>query len=572
MNSPREIQKLQALLQQQSALQLGFGLLLVGALYYFLPGLIGHDPWKQDETYTFSMILHLLQDGDWVVMRVAGEPFMEKPPLYYWSAALMARLFGGWLPLHDAARLTSGLYMVGAFAAVATAVRHAWGRHAAPVSCLALAACPALMLHGHGMITDVAQFFGATLAICGLMRLHEPAVRGSVMLGVGLLAAFLSKGLLIPGVLGVTGVLLPVLSSQWRTRAYATQWARALLIAIPLGLIWPTMLYLRAPDLFTEWFWLNNIGRFLGFAVPVLGAGTEPGYFFKSIPGFAFPVLPLALWSLWLWRKRWHAPQILVPALFALVLFGTLSSSASARALYALPILSPLAMLAYPALIEHSGRADRVVRYISLALFGGLAAFVIGVWGQGLVTGHMPTWAWLARMLPSDFKPELQPVAGVVAAVAIGFWIYVAKVSRDRLVGGLMCWTTGLMLLWTLAMTLWLPWLNEAKSYRQVMEGVRTSLAAEQGCITSVGLGESERAMLHYFGNRLTDRVELGHKQQCNYLLIEDSASTPTLLPAGNWLPIWRGNRAGDNDERFRLFESGETGTASLMHPLSPKG
>src|SRR5438309_5020008 len=49
---------------------------------YLLPGVVGHDPWKQDEAYTFGIVLHMLESGDWVVPTLAGQPFMEKPPLF----------------------------------------------------------------------------------------------------------------------------------------------------------------------------------------------------------------------------------------------------------------------------------------------------------------------------------------------------------------------------------------------------------------------------------------------------------------------------------------------------------
>jgi len=67
----------------QRPLQIPFVFFLLLVVAYLLPGLIGHDPWKQDETYVFSIVHHLLQGGDWVVPQLAGEPFMEKPPLYY---------------------------------------------------------------------------------------------------------------------------------------------------------------------------------------------------------------------------------------------------------------------------------------------------------------------------------------------------------------------------------------------------------------------------------------------------------------------------------------------------------
>jgi hypothetical protein len=50
----------------------------------------------------------MLQSGDWLVPTLAGEPFMDKPPLFYWTAALFAKLFSPLLPLHDGARHLRG--------------------------------------------------------------------------------------------------------------------------------------------------------------------------------------------------------------------------------------------------------------------------------------------------------------------------------------------------------------------------------------------------------------------------------------------------------------------------------
>ncbi|MEJ1268526.1 hypothetical protein WDV93_20570 [Pantoea ananatis] len=45
---------------------------------WLLPGLVGHEPWKPDEAYTFGLIRHIAQSGDWVVPTLAGEPFYGK--------------------------------------------------------------------------------------------------------------------------------------------------------------------------------------------------------------------------------------------------------------------------------------------------------------------------------------------------------------------------------------------------------------------------------------------------------------------------------------------------------------
>src|SRR6266478_3034716 len=54
---------------------------LVAAWVLF--GLVGHDPWKADEAHTFGVVLDYLRHRDWVVPTLAGEPFVEKPPLFY---------------------------------------------------------------------------------------------------------------------------------------------------------------------------------------------------------------------------------------------------------------------------------------------------------------------------------------------------------------------------------------------------------------------------------------------------------------------------------------------------------
>src|ERR1700688_2852132 len=80
-------------------------------LSWLVLGLIGHDPWKPDEAYTLGLVYHIVHSGDWVVPALAGEPFIEKPPLYFVTAALFAKAFSWLVPLHDGARLATAFYI-----------------------------------------------------------------------------------------------------------------------------------------------------------------------------------------------------------------------------------------------------------------------------------------------------------------------------------------------------------------------------------------------------------------------------------------------------------------------------
>ena len=79
-------------------------LFVVVCLAWLLPGLVGHDPWKLDEAVVFGVVSEMVRTGDWISFRIAGEPFLDKAPLFIWTSAAFAKVLGGLIPLHDAAR------------------------------------------------------------------------------------------------------------------------------------------------------------------------------------------------------------------------------------------------------------------------------------------------------------------------------------------------------------------------------------------------------------------------------------------------------------------------------------
>ena len=62
-------------------------------MVWILPGLVGHEPWKGDEAATFGVIYNIVKTGNWLIPALAGEPFLERPPLYHVVAALFAKIF-----------------------------------------------------------------------------------------------------------------------------------------------------------------------------------------------------------------------------------------------------------------------------------------------------------------------------------------------------------------------------------------------------------------------------------------------------------------------------------------------
>ncbi|HET7832793.1 MAG TPA: glycosyltransferase family 39 protein [Gallionella sp.] len=533
-----------------------FPLLLVVTLVvaYILPGLIGHDPWKQDEAYIFGCIYHMVETGDWVVPTLAGEPFMEKPPLYYLVAAALARLASPILPLHDGARLASGLFVAVTLLSVGWAARRSWGEGYGRGAVLLMVSSLGLLIHAHMMLTDIALLAGFGVALAGFVACRR-GIRGcGLLLGTGIGMAFLAKGLIGPGVIVITALLLPVLFREWRDQSYYFQLRWAAVAALPWLTIWPTALYLRSPELFHVWFWDNNIGRFFGFSVPTLGAATEPGFWWRTFPSFLFPIwlfVGLVFWKLR--RSAWQQPAVQIGITLSLILGLVLVTSASARAIYAMPMVAMLALVGAGAMESIPARIERAFGYIGIIVGAGAMVLFWGVWKHLVEAGHAPEWPWLGRWLPLDFAlPVSGSAVAAAAALSIGAVILVTAAWRHQ-ARGLVIWCTALIVTWGLLTTLWLPWLDAAKSYRAMYQNMKLALPAQMNCVSSRSLDESERSMLDYVLGIETYREEVTRDVACDVLLVETTGPVKINVAKDMGL-VWSGTRPGDLRERFYLY------------------
>src|SRR5689334_7338059 len=187
---------------------------------WLLPGLVGHDPWKVDEAVVFGMVTEMLHSKDWVIFAIAGEPSLEKAPLFVWTAAALAKLLGRVIPLHDAARLASGLYVGLALGFLSLAANALMGERAVRMAVLLMLGCLGLLIRAHEMTTDVAGLAGLAVALYGLAVSLKRPVRGGAITGVGMGLAFLGDGPLPFGMMIAALAILPLASPLWRTRAY----------------------------------------------------------------------------------------------------------------------------------------------------------------------------------------------------------------------------------------------------------------------------------------------------------------------------------------------------------------
>ena len=197
-------------------------------LAWLIPGLVGHDPWKPDEAYNFGVVFEMLRGGSWIAPTLAGEPFLREPPLYYLTSALSGMLFSPPLALHDAARLATGFWMALALVFCGLSSRQLIGPGAGALATAILLGSFGLVLRSHQLVPQVAGLAGFAMAYYGWARaVSGPA--GGLWLGTGLGIVFLSQGIPETAVVALIAGLMPLVSSTWRTRAYALTLGVALL-------------------------------------------------------------------------------------------------------------------------------------------------------------------------------------------------------------------------------------------------------------------------------------------------------------------------------------------------------
>src|SRR5690349_18174547 len=94
----------------------------------------------------------MAETGDWITPRLYGKPWFEKPPLYYWGAAISFKLFG---VSEAAARLPSAISALLATLALAWLAWRIYGSETARWLLLLLPTTVGMIGFSHAGATDM---------------------------------------------------------------------------------------------------------------------------------------------------------------------------------------------------------------------------------------------------------------------------------------------------------------------------------------------------------------------------------------------------------------------------------
>jgi len=387
-------------------------------------GLIG-----PDESRYAWIARAMSESGDWVTPRLYGQPWFEKPILYYWAAAAGFRLN---LSPEWAARLPSACAALAATIGISwlawkffdprkdfirgpaliapllfstTVAAIGFSRAATPdmlfCSSIALAmACAAAVLNGRGFLTCASPSNGPA---------SQTDLRPLLLWGAFLGAGVLAKG---PAALILAGGAIAL----WAMSTH--RWRAAIRLAHPLAigafcivaLPWYVVCSIRNPQFLRIFILQHNFERYL---TPVF-MHRQPVWFF--IPIFLLALLP---WTVFLWpaaraglemwrQKSWEESPGFFFACWTVFPILFFSFSESKLPSYILPAVPPAALflgVTWFRLQRGESSASRI--------FSRLTA-TLGLTWMAPATGAL---VWLHR-LPSPMRTELRGPLQTLAILA----------------------------------------------------------------------------------------------------------------------------------------------------------
>ena len=518
-------------------------LFLIICCAWVLPGLIGHDPWKPDEAIAFGVIYSMVHDGHWLAPMIGGLPSHEYSPLYYWSAALVAKLLSPVLELHNGARLTTGLYMAAAIYFTHKTAMRLLDERAGRVSVLLLIGCLGLLERGHLINPEVAALTGLTVALYGMTRMRSEAWRGGRTVGIGAGVIALSIGVIPALMVPVTALVLMVALGETSNRTFRRGILYSLAVLLPFCVAFP----LALGSAFNDGKWLRAL-----LGIPV--AGIDPTYFVRAISWQGLPALPFALWLWWHDRAKLRERfELALPLVAFAVLLVSFSLFREARSGNTLLFLPPLALAAAHTLDRLPRGLASFMDAFSLFLFG-LLAIAGWLYWIAAVTGMPASAAHAIAMKVPDFDFKVQWPAVAVSAFMTLIWLYAVVLAHRNNRRAIVNWVSGITLIWVMLMLLGLPALDHILSYRQVAQTVAARIDNHSGCIASKDIGDPQRASFDYFTELHFSPPGADPKVPCRWMLTQGNRDYAPPISA-DWQLVWEGARPGDRVERFRLYQ-----------------
>jgi 4-amino-4-deoxy-L-arabinose transferase-like glycosyltransferase len=548
LNSPNP-----ALVTQRAAQRLPRLALLLFCAAYVLPGMFGRDPWKSADITAFGYMVNMAQGRTpWWAPTVGGLA-ADTALLPYWLGASFIRLLGPWVDPSLAARIPFALLLVLVLVLTWYATYHlarteaaqplpfAFGGEATPVdyaraiadgALLALIATLGLLQLGHETTPELGQLASMALFLYALAASPFRGLQARLAVLTALPALAASGAPTIALALGITGTLICRNSSYEPVRRFVPWVALATLLAA------------AAASALGAWGW--RLGRY--------AEAAQVWALMRQLVWFTWPAWPLALWTLWRWRSHLLNRHIAIPLGCAAVsLAASVVMGGSDRAMMlSLPALAVLAAFALPTLQRSTAAA---IDWFSVFFFTfwALTFWVVYLSMQTGVPAQPA--ANLARLAPG-YAPRFSALALLLAIAGTLAWLWLVKwrTGRNRhpLWKSLVLPAGGVALCWLLVMTLLLPPLDHARSYRPLIQRISQHIP-RGACVAAPGVPVAQVVALEYLGGYRVDGVTAAEASDCPYLLLMETRQR-TVDAGARWRLLARERRNTNDDEITAVY------------------
>jgi 4-amino-4-deoxy-L-arabinose transferase-like glycosyltransferase len=347
----------------------------------------------------------MAETGDWVTPRLYGKPWFEKPPLYYWGAALSFKVIG---VSEAAARLPSALSVLFATLALAWLAWRLYGLETARWLLLLLPTTVGMIGFSHAAATDmpfsgmltiamvcaavvVGIVNGATQEISSKDAAPLPPLRATTWLAPVLFGFFLGLAALAKGpaaiiLCGGTIFFWALFTKRWRD-TFRLLHPVAITAFCVTALPWYILCARRNPDFLRVFIVEHNFKRYL---TPEF-QHIQPFWFYLPVILVAIlpwtPSLAAALGQI---KRDFQTLILRSPAVFltAWVIFPSVFFSLSQSKLpgYILPAIPPMTLLCSNAtsrLVAANSRFARAVlvstSFVAMIMFAAAIQYSFGL-------------------------------------------------------------------------------------------------------------------------------------------------------------------------------------------------
>lgn len=311
-------------------------------LFFF--GLGWRDFWAPVEPRYAEIARIMFDHNEWIVPRVNGELYTDKPILYFWLVLLAAKSFGGvneW-----AVRLPAALGGIGFVWLTYLFGKEFFSARAGLLAAVVLATSIRVIWEARWAHIDMLFCFFFIVSIYFFARalFDRGSPKQALIAYVCMALATLAKGLIgvvLPGLLLLSFLIA---RRDWKILALA-RLPEGIALFIIVSAPWLVAVsYATGGQWLNDFLWVHHFERFTG------GTGhRQPFYYYlTTLPVDLLPWTILAVPALLAYRpytRIWREPVLLFFVLWFFAVFLFFSASDTKRELYLLPLLPVIALL-----------------------------------------------------------------------------------------------------------------------------------------------------------------------------------------------------------------------------------